>query len=102
MRFSLANERTYLAWIRTSLAMLAAGIALEALRLPIEPGFRIAASLVFIVLGALAPLQAWVGWMRVERALRAGRSLPAPVLAGPLGAGTFIGAVLLLVGLLLR
>ena len=31
VRFSLANERTFLAWVRTSLALLAAGVALEAL-----------------------------------------------------------------------
>src|SRR5690625_7225376 len=29
-RFTLANERTFLAWIRTSLALLAGGIAVEA------------------------------------------------------------------------
>jgi putative membrane protein len=100
VRFSLANERTYLAWIRTSLALLAAGIALEALKLPISPQLSTAAALIFIVLGALAPVQAWWGWMRTERALRLGRPLPAPVLAAPIGAGALIAAVLLLVGLL--
>jgi len=30
-RFSLANERTYLAWIRTALALLAGAIALDQL-----------------------------------------------------------------------
>ncbi len=99
-RFSLANERTYLAWIRTSLALLAAGIALEALQLPVEPGLKAAASFIFIALGALAPVQAWLGWMRTERALRLGRPLPAPTLAAPIGAGAFIAAVLLLAGLL--
>ncbi|MFH5822322.1 YidH family protein [Georgenia sp. AZ-5] len=102
VRFSLANERTYLAWIRTSLALLAVGIALEALQLPIERGFSVVATFIFIALGALAPVQAWLGWMRTERALRSDRPLPAPMLAGPLGAGTFIAAALLLVGLLLR
>ncbi|MCU1432743.1 MAG: hypothetical protein JWP95_1848 [Actinotalea sp.] len=102
MRFSLANERTYLAWIRTSLALLAAGVALEALALPIEPGFRVAASVIFILLGTLTPVQAWIGWMQAERAMRAGRALPAPVLTGPLGAGTVVAGVLILVGLVLR
>ena len=37
-RFSLANERTFLAWIRTALALIAAGVALEAFVLPIAPG----------------------------------------------------------------
>lgn len=36
-RFTLANERTFLAWIRTSLAFLAGGVALEAFRSPSVP-----------------------------------------------------------------
>jgi len=100
IRFSLANERTFLAWIRTSLAFLAAGIALEALELPIEPGLRLAAALIFVILGTVAPIAAWVGWTRVERAIRTGRPLPSPALAGPIVAGTLIAGILLLVGLL--
>ncbi len=101
VRFSLANERTFLAWIRTSLALLAVGVALEALDVPIEARFRLAASAVFLGLGVLTPLQAWTGWMRVERALRLGQPLPAPKLAGPLGLGIVVAGVLLLIGLLL-
>ncbi|XXN00409.1 hypothetical protein ABUV78_02793 [Clavibacter nebraskensis] len=70
VRFTLANERTFLAWIRTSLALIAGGVALEALGLGLQPGFRLAASIVLIVTGIAAPAQAWVGWMRTERALR--------------------------------
>src|SRR3954470_20484811 len=36
-RFSLANERTFLAWVRTSLAMLAGGVALDAVDLNGSP-----------------------------------------------------------------
>ncbi|MFF0371165.1 MULTISPECIES: YidH family protein [unclassified Micromonospora] len=98
-RFSLANERTFLAWIRTSLALFAAGIALEALTLPIAPGLRRAAAIVLIVLGAAAPVQAWIGWLRTEAAMRLGRSLPPPALAVPLGLGLVAAGGLILIGL---
>lgn len=102
VRFSLANERTFLAWIRTSLALLAAGIALEALDLPIEPGLTGASSVIFMALGAMTPVQAWLGWMGTERALRMGKSIPAPALSGLIGVGTFVAAILLLFGLLAK
>lgn len=100
-RFTLANERTFLAWIRTSLALIAAGVALEAFALPISPGFRLGASLLLIGLGVLAPIQAWFGWMSVERSLRLERSLPMPSLAGPIGLGVAVAGLLLGIGLLL-
>lgn len=100
-RFSLANERTFLAWIRTSLALLAAGVALEALRLPIEPGFRAAAAIVFTALGLLAAVHAWVGWVRTEASLRDNRALPGPALGIALVAGIIVAVVLLLIGTLL-
>ena len=77
-RFSLANERTFLAWMRTSMALSAAGVALEALDLPIAGGLRLACALVLIGLGLLASVQAWFGWMATERALRRSRPLPHP------------------------
>lgn len=101
-RFSLANERTFLAWIRTALALLAGGVALEALSLPVEPHWRLAASILLIVLGIVAPVQAWLGWARAERALRERLPLPAPGFGGPLAAGVLSAGVLVLIGLLLR
>ena len=53
-RFSLANERTFLAWIRTGLALSAAGVALEALDVPIAPGLRLACAMPLVRLGALS------------------------------------------------
>ncbi|GAA1681112.1 YidH family protein [Microbacterium lacus] len=99
-RFSLANERTFLAWVRTSLALLAAGVALEALQVPVSPGFRLAASVVFVVLGVLAAVQAWVGWLRTERALRENRALPAPSSGFVIIIGVVLGVVLLTLGYL--
>lgn len=71
-RFTLAIERTFLAWIRTALALLAGGVALELLGLELQPELRLAASLVLIVAGVITPTMAWVGWMGTERTLRLG------------------------------
>ncbi|RFA19062.1 YidH family protein [Subtercola boreus] len=101
-RFTLANERTFLAWIRTSLALIAGGVALEALQLPVQPGLRLAAALVLVLAGIAAPLQAWFGWARVEQAMRAGRALPGSVLAAPLAVVVSVVGVLLLLGYALR
>ncbi|WP_419751378.1 YidH family protein [Geodermatophilus sp. CPCC 206100] len=101
-RFSLANERTFLAWMRTSMALLAAGVAVEALDLPIAGGLRLAGALVLVLLGLLAPVQAWFGWVATERALRESRPLPAPFLGLLLAAGATVAGVLLAIGLLVR
>ena len=100
-RFSLANERTFLAWVRTSLALLAAGVALEALALPVDAELRLASATVFVVLGLLAAAQAWLGWARAEVAMRRGRPLPAPSLAPVVAGGVVLAGALLVVGLLL-
>jgi putative membrane protein len=97
-RFSLANERTFLAWVRTSLALLAAGVALEALQVPISPGFRLASAVVFVLLGVLAAVQAWVGWLRTERALRENQALAAPSTGLVIIVGVVLGVVLLTLG----
>ncbi|UZN04561.1 YidH family protein [Cellulomonas sp. S1-8] len=99
-RFSLANERTFLAWARTAIALLAGGVALEALDLPVEPGMRLAAAVVLIALGTLAPAISWWGWARAERAMRRGDPLPPPVGFALLVVGVGIAGVLVLVGLL--
>jgi putative membrane protein len=98
-RFSLANERTYLAWVRTSLALFAAGVALVALQIPVAPGFRTASAAVFVLLGLVATAQAWLGWMRTERALREGRSLPGRSIGIVVVSGVAAGMLLLIAGM---
>ncbi|NHB85458.1 DUF202 domain-containing protein [Tessaracoccus sp. HDW20] len=75
-RFTMANERTFLAWIRTSLALLAGGIALEVLGLGLHEGLRLAAALVLMLTSVIATPLAYLGWTRNERALRSGTPLP--------------------------
>lgn len=98
-RFSLANERTFLAWLRTALAMYAAAFALEALDVPAVAGWRIAAALVFLALGTLAVAQAWLGWRATERALRRAEPLPGPTAGAILVVGVMIAAALVTIGL---
>lgn len=100
-RFSLANERTFLAWLRTSLALLAAGAALEALHIPENPVYRGIAASVFVALGVGSAANAWFGWMRAEHSLRNGRSLPGMPFGAVLAVGVAVGGLLVGIGLLL-
>jgi putative membrane protein len=101
-RFTLANERTFLAWIRTALALIAGGVALEALALPIEPTLRRTASIILLLLGLTVPLLAWATWGLVERALRQSRPLPGSRVALPVAAGVSLAGVLILLGTVLH
>lgn len=94
-RYTLANERTFLAWVRTALAMLAGGVALHALQIP-EPGWaRGLLAVLLIGFGAVITVLALIRWARVERAMRAGQPLPAFSLGYLLTAAIVVGAVLL-------
>ena len=99
-RFTLANERTFLAWLRTSLSLLAAGVAVVQL----VPAFSIpvARSVVGGLLAALAVVAAASGvlrWRSVERAIRRARPLPTQrlpwVMAGGLVVLALFGLVLI-------
>jgi putative membrane protein len=76
-RFSFANERTFLAWVRTSLALLAAGVALDAVDLSMSKRAQHALAFLFVVLGVVSAAVAWVRWARAERAMRSKEPLPA-------------------------
>lgn len=97
-RFTLANERTFLAWIRTSLALVAGGVALKALGLPLHPTLRTAASVTLLVLRLVTPPMAWMHWASVEAAVRRGSPLPASRLGLPLAAGVLAVGRLVLLG----
>jgi putative membrane protein len=100
-RFTLANERTFLAWIRTSLALSAAGVALVAVDVPMSHALQVACALTLVVMGLVAPVQAWTRWMATERSLRLARALPA-FAAGPLlTSGVALAGVLLVIGVVL-
>ncbi len=76
-RFTLANERTFLAWLRTGLGLLAGAVALASLVSDLGPRpVRLALIVILLVLSASVTVGAYYRWDRVERALRENRSLP--------------------------
>jgi len=101
-RFSLANERTFLAWNRTALALVAGGVALEALGLDLQPELRLAASVILIAAGLAVPVLAWFEWGRTERALRAATPLPGSVTSIALAVTIVVVGALVLLGVILR
>lgn len=93
-RFTLANERTFLAWQRTSLGLLAASLAaLHFLADQAGPAF---ANILGAGLGALAAATALGGllrWRRNDAAIRLGGPLPVPRML------TVLALVLAVIGL---
>lgn len=98
-RFTLANERTFLAWVRTALAMLAGGVALHALGVPDSTPLRNLLAITLVLFGALVTALALVRWTRVERAMREGTALPAFNLGFVLAAAVVLSSVLLALAL---
>jgi putative membrane protein len=76
-RFSLANERTFLAWLRTALALIGGGFAVDQFLPDLRWGWRIGLALALLAAGVLCSLRAVNHWMRCERAMRRGEDLPA-------------------------
>ncbi|HEX7308226.1 YidH family protein [Lentzea sp.] len=102
-RFTLANERTFLAWIRTALGLLAAGVGLRQLLPPFElPGGTTVLAAACIGLAATVAATSFPRWYRVQRAMRAGEPLPrstmVPVLATGVLLLALVGAVLVIAG----
>ena len=80
-RFTLANERTFLAWIRTSLAVLAGGVAVEAFASEIFPlEIRKVLSISLLLLAMFISSTACFRWLTIERAMRHQGPLPFPLL----------------------
>lgn len=99
-RFTLANERTFLAWIRTALALIAGGVALELLGLQMQGDLRLAASLTLVIVGVTVSCLAWFNWMRTERALREAEPLPSSLLGPVVAVAVAAAGALVLLSLL--
>lgn len=98
----MANERTFLAWIRTSLALMAGGVGIEALNAAAErtSAPRTALAVLLLATGVACSAGAFTRWLVTERALRREAALPPPRMAPVLGYGLaalgIIACVLLL------
>ena len=95
-RFTFANERTFLAWSRTALALVVAGLGVVQL-LPPFPGVpwgRHVLGVPLIVFGAVVAVAAYGEWVRSQRALRLGRPLPRSIMPRLLAAVITVIAVI--------
>jgi putative membrane protein len=96
-RFLLANERTFLAWNRTGLALVGGGLAAGQL-LDFDSALaELAVSLPPIALGAALALMSYRRWAANDRALRRGEPLPAADASRVLPLGILILALVIAV-----
>ena len=103
-RLSQSNERTFLAWIRTALALLAGAVAVHTPAVDLDAWVKTVASLCLLAAAGLAIAQSWTRWRATERAIRTGAPLPGfggpAMLASVLGVlivGVAIGVVVVAV-----
>jgi putative membrane protein len=87
-RFTMANERTFLAWTRTALAFIAGGLAVEQL-LDTSRTARLLVSVPLIVLGGLMGVAGYWRWRSSEEAMASGEPVH-PSRMPQLMAGAFV------------
>lgn len=94
-RFTLANERTFLAWIRTSLGLVAGGVVVHQLVESVDSGaVRMLIAATAVVLAVVLAVGAFVHWRAVQLAMRRNRDLPGNLLIPVLTVGTVLIAVI--------
>ena len=96
-RFTFANERTFLAWNRTALALVAAGLAAAELLKTHPAGLRLIVAIPLIVLGAVTAVTSYWRWQTNEREMRMGQPLTQSKLSLSLAVGIGVVAVAALV-----
>ena len=102
-RFSLANERTFLAWIRTGLALIAGGLACAQFLPPLPIAhLREGIAIALLLLGGVVAIRAVDHWARTERAMRLKQDLPGSKFPAVLALVVALGALLLVVIVLVQ
>ena len=103
VRFTYANERTFLAWNRTALALIAAGLAVVSFLPEFEWSWGArAVGVPLITLGAVLSYTSYRRWEANESAMRRGAPLPPSnlpkVLAIGIAVASTVAAVVALIG----
>jgi putative membrane protein len=104
-RFTLANERTLLAWLRTALALVAGGVAVATFAPDLGiPGGSGAVAVGLVLVGLFTAVAGYRRWRANEEAMRDDRPLPqdrpAAVLAAAVAAVTVVVGILVAVEVL--
>ena len=82
-RYSLANERTYLAWVRTGMVLIAGGIAIRIFIIDAGASPLLSVSAIgFAILGGILTITSYLHWQDVQRRMEQGE--PLPTQRGPL------------------
>jgi putative membrane protein len=94
-RFTLANERTFLAWTRTALALLAGGVAVGQLFASgvDEVGHRIL-GITCVALATTVAIGAFTRWRQVQAAMRRDDPLPGSLMVRLTVIGVCVSAVI--------
>ncbi len=101
IRFTLANERTFLAWVRTAIALVAAGVAL--FHLVEESAVTTILALLLLAAGGMAAFAGYSHFRRADHAIRSGDPMPTRgvlvvVMTGAVLLAAAAGVISVLVG----
>ena len=101
-RFTFANERTFLAWNRTALALIAGALAVAQFLRDVSREARLAIAVPLVILAAAIAVTSHRRWQANQRALRRGDPLPRSALSLVLALGVAIVALITAVVLLVE
>ncbi len=101
-RFSLANERTFLAWIRTGLGLIALGVGVATfVSTQMASGVSLLLAAGLVLLGGAVAAASWFRWLRVERSMRSGQGIPPSRMALVLAGAIAVLAVVSVIGVVM-